>query len=306
MTATADPSGFVYPPVTSQLLRSGCCLTSAGSLRQEPGEPYPGPGHPGEFDFSWERGRRLADFALVLISEGRGEWEGESRSPVGAGDALFLVPGGWHRYRPDPGRGWTEKWVCLRGFIPHSMVASGHLPRHNLCLREAETASLRARFDRLIARTLRTPEKNPASWGSRALTLMLEVFESRHPEEPKPPASETELALRFIRENAHRPITVPDVARAAGLDRRSLERRCRAAGLPAVGQCIMRERVERAEMLLRETRVQLKEIAFICGFENQQRMIHNFRRLRGRPPGALRHSNATASRGGRATTETAP
>jgi len=293
MTAAVDPSGFVYPPVTSQLLRSGCCLTGAGSLRQEPGEPYPGPGHPGEFDFSWERGRRLADFALVLISEGRGEWEAESRSVVEAGDALFLVPGGWHRYRPDPHRGWTEKWVCLRGFIPHSMVASGHLPKQNLYLSGAETPSLRARFDRLIARTLRTPGENPASWGSRALTLLLEVFESRRAVEAKPSASEIELALRFILESAHRPITVSDVARAAGLDRRTLERRCRAAGLPTLGQCIMQERVKRAEMLLRETRMPLKEIAFICGFETPQRMIHNFRRLRGQPPGALRRANTT-------------
>jgi len=291
MHETAEPEGFVYPPVTTQLLRSGCCLTSAGSLRIDPGQAYPGPGHPGEFDFSWECGRRLSDFALVLIPSGRGVWEAAGeRTRVESGDALFLAPGKWHRYRPDPGHGWTEKWVCLRGFIPHSMVASGHLPDHNLHLQAAETPSLLARFDRLIARTLANPGSNTASWGSRALTLMLEVFESRETPMPDPPASQTELALRFIRESAHRPIAVNDVARAAGLDRRTLERRFQGAGLPPVGRCIMRERVERAEMLLRETRMQLKEIAFTCGFETQQRMIHNFRCLRGEPPGALRSS----------------
>jgi len=288
MNETAESEGFVYPPVTTQLLRSGCCLTSAGSLRIAPGQAYPGPGHPGEFDFSWEHGRRLSDFALVLIPSGRGLWEAGERTRVEPGDALFLAPGHWHRYRPDTDCGWTEKWVCLRGFIPHSMVASGHLPEHNLHLRAAETPSLLARFNRLIARTLADPGSNAASWGSRALTLMLEVFESSATATPDPPASETELALRFIRENAHRPIAVNHVARAAGLDRRTLERRFQTAGLPPVGRCIMRERVQRAEMLLRETRMQLKEIAFTCGFESQQRMIHNFRCMRGKPPGALR------------------
>lgn len=294
MSMSSPLSGFTYPPINPQLLRSGCCLTSAGAQQIQPEEPYPGSGHPSDYDFSWKHGRKLSDFALVLISEGQGEWEAHTYQEVSRGDIFFLVPGQWHRYRPSRDTGWTEKWAGLSGYIPHGMVASGHLPNQNSCLNSAITPQLEARFDRLVAKVLATPGVNAVSWGSRALALMLEAFEPHSPQQaPDALATETELALRFIRENCHRPIGVPDVAQALGLDRRALERRFNKAGLPSIGQCIMSERVERAELLLNESQIPLKEIAYICGFRTPQRMIYNFQQLRGSPPSQYRSKHPT-------------
>ena len=106
----ATRNAFHYPPLDATSLRAGCCLTSIGALTYRPGQKYPQSGHPKDFDFQWQRGRKLPDFALVLVVAGRGQWETEQGGPqtVVAGDAFFLVPGGWHRYRPAPASGWTE------------------------------------------------------------------------------------------------------------------------------------------------------------------------------------------------------
>ncbi len=288
-------NAFHYPPLDTTSLRAGCCLTSIGSLAYRSGQKYPQAGHPKDFDFRWQRGRKLPDFALVLIAAGRGQWEAEDSGlqNVAAGDAFFLVPGGWHRYRPAPSVGWTEKWICLQGAILHNLVASGLLPGRCAQLRGGVRSGMEPRLDRLLRDVAAEPGVNHPSWGLRALTVMLECFETDSSNTaPSPRTGATDQALRFIRENAHRPIGVREVAAKCGLERRTLERRFASAGLPPVGRSIILQRIARAEQLLAETGMQVKEVAFASGFGSPQRMIYDFRRVRGTTPGSLRTGNS--------------
>lgn len=285
-------NAFHYPPLEAKALRGGCCLTSVGTLVYGRGESYPAAGHPAEFDFNWERGRVLADFALILIVKGSGEWEcrGGELAKVSAGDVIYLVPGGWHRYRPAISVGWDEKWINVRGAVVHGFVRAGMLPDQCTHLVGGVYGSLETRMDRLVRDVMADRGTNHPSWGARALSLFLECFEDHSApgsvSEHAVPGVDT--ALQFIRENAHRPIGVKEVASACGLERRTLERHFERAGLGPVGRRILDERIARAEMLLSETGMQIKEIAFACGFGGAQRMIYDFRRSRGITPGQVR------------------
>ncbi len=285
-------NSFHYPPVEAAILRGGCCLTSVGALSYGPRERYPASGHPAEFSFDWKRGRVLADFALVLITAGRGEWETRDGglTRVSSGDALYLVPGGWHRYRPVPATGWKEKWISLRGSVVHGFSRAGMLP--DVCTHRPGglRAHLESRLDRLVRDVMADRGSNRPSWGVRALSLFLECFGDQLPADsaPRHADSSIETALKFIRENAHRPIGVEEVSAACGLERRTLERHFERARLGPVGRRIIDERIDRAEMLLVETGMQIKEIAFACGFGGAQRMIYDFRRSRGITPGKMR------------------
>ncbi|MBU3666800.1 MAG: AraC family transcriptional regulator [Chthoniobacterales bacterium] len=284
-------NAFHYPPLDATSLRAGCCLTSVGALAYRSGQKYPQSGHPKDFDFRWQRGRKLPDFALVLIVAGRGQWETErgGLQSVAAGDAFYLVPGGWHRYRPSPAAGWTEKWICLQGASLHGLVVSGLLPDDCLHLRGGIRPRMEPRLDRLLRDVASEPGVNHPSWGLRALTIMLECFETESPRvEPAARSGATEEAMRFIRENAHRPIGVRDVAAQCGIERRTLERRFAGAGLPPIGRSIIMQRIARAELLLTETAMQVKEVAYACGFGSPQRMIYDFRRMLGTTPGRLK------------------
>lgn len=282
---------FHYPPVDLRVLRSGCYLTSVGALTYQPGQSYPVAGHPREFALHWSSGRTLTDFALVMIVEGAGDWESPrgERARVTAGDLFYLVPGGWHRYRPAGDRGWTEKWCCLTGEIVHRMIDANLLPRRCRRVPGGVKKETEKRLDRLRQDILREPGENHPSWGLRALSLLLESLGDRprvgHPSQVHPVV---ETAVRFIRENLHRPLQVTDVATHCRVERRTLERAFSRHSLGPIGQFLVRERILRAEMLLRDTELSIKEVAFASGFGGTSRMIYDFRRHRQTTPGAFR------------------
>lgn len=95
-------------------------------------------------------------------------------------------------------------------------------------------------------------------------------------------------AVRWIRSNADRRVTVPMVARAIGGGRQRLERRFRKALDRSVLEEIRRAHVEVAKRLLATTEAGLSEVARQSGFTNAALLSVAFQREIGMPPGAYR------------------
>src|SRR5262245_19982941 len=108
---------FHYLPVNEETMSWGIYVTGAGRAVVRPGEKYPPSGHPVLYQFDWSRGRTLPEFQLVLITDGAGDVESEATGLVRfEGVALFIVfPGVWHRFRPLPELGWSERWLSFNG-----------------------------------------------------------------------------------------------------------------------------------------------------------------------------------------------
>jgi LacI family transcriptional regulator len=85
-------------------------------------------------------------------------------------------------------------------------------------------------------------------------------------------------AVRFIRENAHRPLQVADVLSQVPLGRRTLERRCRKFLGWGIGQEIERTHLDRAKKLLANTTLSLQAVAYQSGFQDYRQMARVFRR----------------------------
>lgn len=95
-------------------------------------------------------------------------------------------------------------------------------------------------------------------------------------------------ALRFVRENAHRPVLVDDVARAAHVGRRTLENRFRSLLQASVHDTIRKERIQRACRLLKETDMLIEVLCESCGYVTRERFNHAFRKETGTTPSAYR------------------
>ena len=76
----------------------------------------------------------------------------------------------------------------------------------------------------------------------------------------------TARALRFIWEHYREPIQTPDIAAAAGISRRGLEKAFRQHLHRSVTEEITRRRVERARELLVKTDLKAQDVAEQTGF----------------------------------------
>jgi LacI family transcriptional regulator len=94
--------------------------------------------------------------------------------------------------------------------------------------------------------------------------------------------------LRFLRGNAFRRIDMSEVAKAAGLSRRALERRFRLEIGRSPKAEVIRLRIERAKELLHETDWPLAEIAEKTGFTHGEYLHAVFTRKTGMTPGVFR------------------
>ncbi len=106
-------------------------------------------------------------------------------------------------------------------------------------------------------------------------------------------------AMRFIETRVGQRLDVDDVATAACVSRRTLERRFRAAAGRSVAAEIRRLRTLKAQRLLAETDLLVKQVAEEAGFRNAIRMHEVFIRDVGMSPSEYRQTatGGTARRG---------
>jgi AraC family transcriptional regulator len=101
-------------------------------------------------------------------------------------------------------------------------------------------------------------------------------------------------AIAHIEANLARPLTVPDVARAAGVSHNHLTRLFRAeTGLPVVGW-IRRRRMARARHLLTATTMSIPAVAASVGIYDLQAFNKACRRELGAPPRTVRATPSPA------------
>lgn len=96
-------------------------------------------------------------------------------------------------------------------------------------------------------------------------------------------------ALRYIRQNACRGISVADVTENVAISRSSLERKVRHYLDRTPQQEIRQVQIKRVCELLSTTDLSAERIATLCGFENPEYMYVVFRRVAGMTPGEFRN-----------------
>lgn len=284
-------SFFHYLPVSQTAMAWGTYLIGAGREVVGPRQPYPPKRHPALYNFNWQRGRTLPEFQILLVNEGRGTFESEAVGEVTLENSvlLFIFPGVWHRYRPEPQTGWTERWISFNGELAHRFFKFQHVnPAKSVAkLLPSEEQRLVRRFDDLLNRIHTHPTQNSLLLSLHAMSLVADAVEQIVPqpselglEEMGNPAGISDpvviKALEIIWTQSHRPLSVDEVARALPVTRRTLDRRF----VGATGRTVLDEinlcRLTRAKRLLRETDLPIKAVAHLAGFGSQERMRVSF------------------------------
>jgi AraC-like DNA-binding protein len=99
-------------------------IENVGYTKIPPHTEYPPLQHPEAYALTWEKGRKLQEFQLVYITNGCGVLETKNTgiTRVEPGTVFLLLPGVWHRYKPDENIGWNEYWVGFRGRYAEMLI----------------------------------------------------------------------------------------------------------------------------------------------------------------------------------------
>ena len=91
----------------------------------------------------------------------------------------------------------------------------------------------------------------------------------------------------YVRENLANEVSVAQLAKAVGMSQYYFSKLFKMSTGTTPHQYVMRQRVERAQELLREGRTTLAEVTTRVGFETQSHFTSVFRHLSASPPSAI-------------------
>lgn len=97
-------------------------------------------------------------------------------------------------------------------------------------------------------------------------------------------------AIRTIRDEYSRPLTVSSLARECGMSVRSLHRLYRSVTGTTIGQDLIARRIEAAAMMLREDDIKLEPLAMEIGLRNAKNLCRLFKEHLGLTPGQWKES----------------
>lgn len=235
--------------------------------------------------YDYRRGWRLRphehDFLqMILFLDGKGVFTiGGQEYPIHGGEAILIREGETHGLRAEAAvRTLDVKFRVSPGPLARSLAAAAHVL-------ETKGDMLATRFERIRAEG----ERKAPLYRELCSVLMTEILYLYLREGAQPAAANeaagaletaahdqvTQRALACIRANYRRPLTIREIARAAGCTDRTLRLHFHDALQMRPLGFLQRYRVEQAKVLIRHSVHTLKEIAELVGFQT----VHHFTRL---------------------------
>lgn len=269
-----------YFPVNDEQRRWGIYATCAGHSQTEPGDEFPSPVHPDEYFFSWELGRTLHEWQIILIEHGHGTIEFRNRRFTAKEGALIVLPPEcWHRYRPNRKTGWTTLWIGFGGELAGRLTGGAGFNAKG----EVRDVSGVPRFKRLFADILtdilERRRDNVFSTAARIPALLATLVEDAAPGTTDIPHAEiVHRAQRHIVEHAAEIVDFAALAESLGVPYRTFRYLFAKEAGTAPLQYQLDIRLSRAKNLLRSSDMPISEIAAALGFRSGWYFAHFFKK----------------------------
>jgi len=195
-----------------------------------------------------------------------------------------------HWYSPDKEVGWDEHWVGFSGEYPTSLMEHGFLTPRRPVLHVGLYESLIDDFQDLVDIGRSEPPAFQQRLGALVVTLLAQI---RSFAKEKKFGSDTEEIVRRARfrlmENLHAPLDIEEFARELGLDYASFRKLFKAYTGLSPYQYFLQLKIHRAQHLLQEDTLSVKEVAYMLGFDNQYYFSRIFKKKTGCSPSEWQH-----------------
>lgn len=288
---------FRYLPATHELKRWGLGVTAAGWTHVRPGAAYPPEMHPEDHQLNWKHGRVLDALQIVLIPSGSGflETKATGKRRIEAGMVFLLLPGVWHRYRPDPETGWTESWIEVQGPVVDALLHDGVFSAASILHRGGIDGGIEEALESIHHLTRKgSPVFHPTLSATAMKLLALCSMISKSGNHKQAPRIEKAVheAERYLNEHHAEPVNVEQLAASLGVAYSHFRRAFRAQTGMSPWRYVIHLRLTRARRMLASGDAKLDDIASHVGFSSGFHLSNAFKQAYGESPDTWRRSLA--------------
>ena len=288
-----------YFPVNDAQRTWGLYATCVGHSTTEPGDPFPSPVHPDEYFFSWNQGRTLHEWQLILLEHGRGTVEFRNRRySANEGSLIVLPPECWHRYRPNRNTGWTTLWIGFGGDLASRLAGGAGFGKDGDVREVSQARRFHGLFADTVANILEHGRDSVYSTAARIPLLIAALVEERDPESDS--TSHRKLVHRaqsHIAEHAAETVDSASLAESLGVPYRTFRYLFAKETASSPLQYQLDIRLARAKNLLKSSDMPIAEIATSLGFNSSWYFAHFFRQRTHTPPVAYRKKHKSEGLG---------
>ncbi len=284
-----------YFPVNDKQRAWGLYATCVGHSVTEPGDEFPSRIHPDEYYFTWDKGRVLHEWQLVLLERGGGTVEFRRRRfTARKGSLIVLPPECWHRYRPDTDTGWTTLWIGFGGDLANRLFGGAGFNKGG----EVRAIPDEHHFHRLLADTvsdiLGNGQAGVYSAAARIPLLTAALMEDEPVgEDSRFRTSELiHRAQQHMLERCGEEIDFESLASSLGITCRSFRYLFAKETGTSPLQYYLSVKLSRAKNLLKSSDIPIEEIAHTLGFKTNWYFAHFFTKATGISPRDYRRTQS--------------
>lgn len=286
-----------YFPVNDEQRSWGLYATCVGHSVTEPGDEFPSRIHPDEYYFTWDKGRVLHEWQLVLLERGGGTVEFRRRRfTARKGSLIVLPPECWHRYRPDTDTGWTTLWIGFGGDLANRLVGGAGFNKGG----EVRAIPDEHHFHRLLADTVSDILGNGHAGVYSAAARIPLLTAALMEDEPVGEDSRfrtSELihrAQQHMLERCGEEIDFESLASSLGITYRSFRYLFAKETGTSPLQYYLSVKLSRAKNLLKSSDIPIEEIAHTLGFKTNWYFAHFFTKATGISPRDYRRTQSSS------------
>ncbi|MEO3947814.1 AraC family transcriptional regulator [Gorillibacterium sp. CAU 1737] len=243
-------------------------------------------------DHSWGPGLR-DHYVVHYIIRGRGSFTLGNRSyPLEKGQGFVLFPEELVYYQADSEDPWYYVWIGFNGLKAGEFLQRAGLDAHHPVFDYPGLLLAPERLEHFM-KTDRPEPNDDLKWTGLLYQLLWGMAESGRPVPPEEQSAADGYVLRaveFVHKNYSRKISVTDIARYAGVDRKHLHAIFKRKLQLSPQQFLIRHRMEIATEMLRLTELQIGDIARSVGYEDPFLFSRMFRKTKGEAPAKLRQA----------------
>lgn len=268
---------YKYFPVSETQRKWGLYATCAGHSRTEPLAPFPSRAHPDEYFFTWEKGRVLNEWQIILLEGGSGTVEFRKRRfAVSQGSLIVLPPGCWHRYRPDRETGWTTFWLGFGGDLATRFAGGAGFNPDG----EVRELGAKHRLHRIFADTvsdiLGGGQPSLYSTAAQIPPLVAALADGGHSGTSRTSSEAIQSAQTHIMEHSCEIVDFASLAESLGIPYRTFRHLFTKETGESPLQFQLGIRLARAKNLLASSDMPIAEIAETLGFNSTWYFSHFF------------------------------